>query len=83
MWSLRDSQCRGAPHLKRIRVPALTIQSMADTGVFPSDARAIHDAIGAKDKTLEFITGDHYLENPSTARDHVADLISAWIAKRS
>ena len=83
MWSLKDSQCRGAPHLKRIRVPALTIQSMADTGVFPSDARAIHDAIGAKDKTLEFITGDHYLESPSTARDHVADLIGAWIVKHS
>ena len=83
MWSLKDSQCRGAPHLQRVRVPALTIQSMADTGVFPSDARAIHDAIGAKDKTLEFITGDHYLESPATARDHVADLIAAWIAKRS
>jgi esterase/lipase len=83
MWSLRDSQCRGAPHLARIRVPALVVQSMADTGVFPSDARGIHDALGAKDKTLEFITGDHYLETPKNARDDVADLISAWIAHYS
>ncbi len=65
MWSLRDSHCRGAPHLARIKVPALVIQSMADTGVFPSDARGIHDALGATDKTLEFIIGDHYLENPT------------------
>ena len=81
MWSLRDSQCRGAPHLARIRVPALVVQSMADTGVFPSDARAIHDALGAEDKSLEFIIGDHYLENPTDARDHVADLIAAWVAE--
>jgi pimeloyl-ACP methyl ester carboxylesterase len=82
MWSLRDSQCRGAPHLARIRVPALVIQSMADTGVFPSDARGIHDALGATDKTLEFIIGDHYLEKPHNARDDVADRIAAWITQR-
>ena len=83
MWSLRDSQCRGAPHLARIKVPALVVQSMADTGVFPSDARGIHDALGGTDKTLQFITGDHYLENPATARDDVADFIAAWVGNRS
>jgi pimeloyl-ACP methyl ester carboxylesterase len=83
MWSLRHSQCRGAPHLARIKVPALVIQSMGDTGVFPSDARGIHDALAGTDKTLEFIIGDHYLENPKNARDDVADLIDAWVAKRS
>ena len=82
MWSLRDSQCRGAPHLARVRVPALVIQSMADTGVFPSDACGIHDALGATDKTLEFISGDHYLEKPQNARDDVADRIAAWITQR-
>ena len=82
MWSLRDSQCRGAPHLARVRVPALVIQSMADTGVFPSDARGIYDALGATDKTLEFIIGDHYLEKPQNARDDVADRIAAWITQR-
>jgi hypothetical protein len=52
-----------------IKVPALVVQSMGDTGVFPSDARGIHEALGATDKTLQFITGDHYLENPQHARD--------------
>jgi pimeloyl-ACP methyl ester carboxylesterase len=82
MWSLKESPCRGAPHLQRIRVPSLVIQSTADTGVFPSDARAIHDAIGATDKTLQLMTGDHYLTEPDEARDEVADRIDAWLSER-
>lgn len=82
MWSLRESQCRGAPHLGRIRVPSLVIQSMADTGVFPSDARAIHDALAATDRTLQFMTGDHYLTAPADARDAVADRIHGWLETR-
>jgi pimeloyl-ACP methyl ester carboxylesterase len=80
MWSLRHSQCRGAPHLQRIAVPSLVVQSLADTGVFPSDARAIHQTLAAKDKRLELVTGDHYLENPKNARADVADLIAGWVA---
>jgi pimeloyl-ACP methyl ester carboxylesterase len=82
MWSLRESQCRGAPHLGRIRVPSLVIQSMADTGVFPSDAHAIHDALAATDKSLEFMAGDHYLTEPAGARDEVAGRIDAWLDAR-
>jgi len=82
MWSLKESQCRGAPHLGRITVPSLVIQSMADTGVFPSDARDIHDALAAVDKTLEFMAGDHYLTEPATAREEVADRIHGWLSSR-
>jgi pimeloyl-ACP methyl ester carboxylesterase len=81
MWSLKESQCRGAPHLGRIRIPSLVIQSMADTGVFPSDAHAIHDALAADDKTLEFMAGDHYLTEPDEARNEVADRINGWLDK--
>lgn len=80
MWSLKDSHCRGTPHLNRITQPALVIQSTGDTGVFPSDARSIFDELAATDKYLEMITGDHYLETPATARDHVADLIASWLS---
>lgn len=83
MWSLRDSHCRGAPHLERITQPALVIQSDGDTGVFPSDARAIHDALGSSDKELQMIEGDHYLTQPTTARAGVADMIAAWVQARS
>ena len=82
MWSLEHSQCRAVPHLNRITVPALVVQSMADTGVFPVDAHAIHDNLSSADKTLEFIAGDHYLQTPDTARDTVADLVSGWLSAR-
>lgn len=79
MWSLSDSYCSGAPHLGRITRPALVVQSLGDTGVFPSDARAIHTALASSDKRLEMVTGDHYLETPGNARDDVADLIAGWL----
>lgn len=79
MWSLEASQCRGAPHLARIEAPSLVVQSMADTGVFPSDARAIHESLAARDKRLDFVAGDHYLLDPPSARDDVADRIAAWL----
>ena len=82
MWSLEESHCSGAPHLARITEPALVIQSTADTGVFPSDAQAIHNALGATDKRLEMIPGDHYLENPGDARDGVADMIADWLQSK-
>jgi pimeloyl-ACP methyl ester carboxylesterase len=82
MWSLEYSQCRGIPHLERITVPSLVIQSMGDTGVFPSDAHIIADNLAAQDKTLEFIAGDHYLQEPADARDDVADRVAGWLAER-
>jgi pimeloyl-ACP methyl ester carboxylesterase len=83
MWSLEHSQCRAVPHLKRIRVPSLVIQSMEDVGVFPVDAKTIHDNLAAEDKTLQFIPGDHYMENPGSARDDMADRVASWLAERS
>ena len=79
MWSLRNSDCRGAAHLARIVVPTLVIQSLADTGVFPSDAHAIHDAVASLDKALQLIPGDHYLTDPADARTDVADRIAVWL----
>jgi len=81
MWSLEASQCQGAPHLARIAVPSLVVQSMADRGVFPSDARAIFDALAAPDKRLDLVPGEHYFEDGT--RDAVADLVAAWITERT
>ena len=80
MWSLRESDCCGAPHLAKITQPSLVVQSLADTGCFPSDARAIYESLGASDKRLELVSGDHYLEAPEGARDAVADLIAGWLS---
>ena len=82
MWSLRESQCNGIPHLKQIDLPALVIQSTGDVGCFISDGRAIVDNLASQDKRLELVKGDHYLVEPATARDEVADLIAGWLAER-
>jgi hypothetical protein len=82
MWSLETSKCQGAPHLKKFDVPSLVVQSTADTGVFPSDARAIHGFIGAKDKSLEFLPGAHYFEDSREHRDRALDVMDGWIKAR-
>ena len=79
MWSLEESDCGGAPHLRKIEQPSLVVQSLADTGCFPSDARSIYESLAAKDKTLEFVAGDHYLVEPESVRAEVADRIAGWL----
>jgi pimeloyl-ACP methyl ester carboxylesterase len=81
MWSLHHAQTRAEPHLARITCPALVINADADTGVFPSDAQRIYDALGSGDKTQTSIDTDHYFTTPG-ARSEQADTIAKWIAKR-
>jgi pimeloyl-ACP methyl ester carboxylesterase len=81
MWSLRTAQTRAEPHLARITCPALVINAEADTGVFPSDAQRIFDALAGTDKSLCSINTDHYFTTPG-ARSEQADTIAKWIAKR-
>lgn len=82
MWSLETSRCQGAPHLAKLDVPTLVVQSTADTGVFPSDASRIHDFIGSSDKTLRMLPGAHYFEDSPDHRAGAVDVMSAWIAAR-
>jgi pimeloyl-ACP methyl ester carboxylesterase len=82
MWSLETSKCQGEPHLKKFDTPALVIQSLADTGVFPSDARKIHDFIGSEDKSLELVKGAHYFEDSEEERVAVADMMAEWVRSR-
>lgn len=82
MWSLETSDCQGEPHLIKLKVPSLVIQGSADTGVFPSDATRIHDAIGAADKTLQMLPGAHYFEESAQHRHDAADVISDWLKAR-
>ena len=81
MWSLRYAQTRAEPHLARIDCPALVINAEQDTGVYPSDAQRIFDALASKDKTQRAIDTDHYFTTPG-ARSEKADTIAKWIAKR-
>ena len=81
MWSLRTAQTRAEPHLARIDAPALVINAEQDTGVYPSDAQRIHDALASSDKTMCAIDSDHYFTTPG-ARSEQADTIAKWITKR-
>lgn len=81
MWSLRHAQTRAEPHLALIDCPALVINADQDTGVYPSDAQRIHDALGSSDKQRLSIDTDHYFTTPG-ARSEQADTIAKWIAKR-
>jgi pimeloyl-ACP methyl ester carboxylesterase len=81
MWSLRHAQTRAEPHLARIKCPALVMNAEQDTGVYPSDAQRIYDALASRDKSQCAIDTDHYFTTPG-ARSEKADTIARWIAKR-
>jgi esterase/lipase len=78
---LEDSKTRAHAHLPNITVPALVVNGNADTGVFPSDAQAIFDFLGATDKESHEIDADHYFLT-GNARTELADLAAAWIEQR-
>jgi pimeloyl-ACP methyl ester carboxylesterase len=82
MWSLETSKCVGKPHLAKFDTPCLVVQGTSDTGVFPSDARAIFEFLGTQDKRLEMIPGAHYFEDSDNHREAAATLVSEWIAAK-
>jgi pimeloyl-ACP methyl ester carboxylesterase len=83
MWSLEESQCRGAPHLNKVTVPSLVIDADADSGVFPSDTASIVGALAAADLSTHTVSADHYLREPTGARTEAADLIAEWVSARN
>lgn len=82
MWSLETSKCQGGEQLAKFGMPAMVVQGLGDAGVFPSDAKALYEAIGSADKRLEMVKGQHYFEDSVKERDDVADLMTGWIAER-
>ncbi|HEY2050545.1 MAG TPA: hypothetical protein VGH03_14470, partial [Caulobacteraceae bacterium] len=82
MWSLETSKCQGAEQLAKFDLPCLVVQGLADTGVFPSDARKIFQNIGSADKEFHLITGAHYFEDSREEREGMAGLLCDWVAKK-
>lgn len=82
MWSLETSKCRGADQLAKITQPALVVQGLADTGVFPSDAKIIFDNLGTSDKGLQLIKGEHYFEDNRQVREAAANLLCDWVESK-
>jgi hypothetical protein len=79
MWSLTDSDCRGAVHLARLDLPTLLIQPSMDNGVFPSQADEIFAAIASTDKQYVTMKGDHYFADDPSHRPAVADVVDEWL----
>ena len=59
-WSGLSSNADVVRNAPKITVPSLVVYYRGDNGIFPSDARAVYEALGAQDKQLASAPGDHY-----------------------
>jgi pimeloyl-ACP methyl ester carboxylesterase len=82
MWDIDRSICTATTALQRVHVPSFVLQGLADQGVFPSDAAALHDGLAAADKVLHLVPGDHFLLSPPDARERCVDRIVDWTCAR-
>ena len=59
-WSGHSSNASVLKNAPKVRVPTLVVSYTGDNAIFPADARAAFDALGATDKQLVTVPGDHY-----------------------
>jgi pimeloyl-ACP methyl ester carboxylesterase len=59
-WSAISSNADVLRNAPKVKVPSLVINYRSDNAIFPSDARAAFDALGATDKESDAVPGDHY-----------------------
>ena len=79
-WSGLSSHAAVAETLPAVTVPTLVVHPTGDTEIRLHQARAIHDAAGAADKTYVEIDGAaHYLHG---RRREALDLIVDWLRTR-
>ncbi|NMH97946.1 serine aminopeptidase domain-containing protein [Pseudonocardia acidicola] len=88
-WSAISSRARLVDNAAALDIPCLVTTGTADRDIYPSDSRAIHDAVPHADKSLVMIEGaDHYLL-PSgergagrDTRAEAADHVQKWMRER-
>ena len=74
----------------RVTVPSLVVSYTGDNAIFPSDAQAAFDALGASDKQIASAPGDHYGFGVGTqertgapiAFEHVVEWLRARFPRR-
>lgn len=59
-WSGLSSRAAVEINAPRVTVPALVVNYSGDNAIFPSDAQTALTALGASDKQLVSVPGDHY-----------------------
>lgn len=87
-WSGVSSRADLVANAARVEAPTLAVHAGRDREVFPSDVRAMAEAIAAKDKTVVTIDGArHYFEPDFGEKEapHVEklmDVVVPWIEER-
>jgi len=85
-WSGVSSNADVLANAAKITVPSLVIYYRGDNGIFPSEARAVYDALAAPDKQLGSAPGDHYgfgvgTQERTGAPQALAQVV-AWLRER-
>ncbi len=82
-WGLSTSNALAQRSLAHTAVPLLVLQSTADQGVYPADAKGLHDAGGMTDKQLHWIEGGlHFFMGQPEIQAKLIALISGWLSAR-
>jgi hypothetical protein len=79
-WSGLSSNAAVEVNAPRVAVPSLVINYTGDNAIFPGDAQAAFAAIGASDKQIASVPGDHYGFAVGTQERSGAPLALAQIA---
>lgn len=78
LWRLAT---QGRRALGRISIPTLLLQSKADPRIPPAIAERALDALGARDKKLEWIEGGGHIITVDYGRDKVFEAVASWMKK--
>ena len=85
-WSGISSNAVMAKTAKSIGLPTLVIRFDGDNSLFPSETRAIVDAIPAQDKTYEVLPGNHHgrpiREGDPNGQELAGKLMTGWVRER-
>jgi pimeloyl-ACP methyl ester carboxylesterase len=82
-WGYDTSRGSAVEHLRRVSTPVLVLQSTADQGVFPSEAKALHDAAATGDKRLMWLAGaTHFFKDQPERLQEMVSTVAEWLSER-
>ncbi|WP_024795787.1 alpha/beta hydrolase [Tomitella biformata] len=83
-WSFRQSNADALRNLPQVKAPVLVAPLMADQAAFPSESRAMFDAVGGPERELIELAGlNHYLVDQPDGPGVVVRTIRDWLGHRN
>ena len=70
---------RAAAALPRISAPTLVVQSREDNRITADSCQSCFDALGARDKRLEWVDGAGHIITVDFGRERVIELLAEWM----